>query len=190
MAGIVIQPPGWPAPKGYSNGILFTAGELLTVAGQIGWDTTGKLVGSDFVRQFEQALDNVLAVVKAGGGRPDNIVSMRVYVTDKREYVSRQRELAAVWRERFGRYYPAMSLLQVGALLEEGAKVEIEAVAGLPPRPGSSSTQDADEMEFDPPTTTVSTTAPDVGGEDFDPPTKTVPAVDISDKGDNDEEDE
>lgn len=193
MAGFVIQPPGWPAPKGYSNGILTSAGELLTVAGQVGWDANGRFVSDDFARQFEQALKNVLAVVKAAGGKPENVVSMRLYVVDKREYRSRQRELAAVWREHFGKYYPAMSLVQVVALLEDAAKVEIEALAVLPPRTSETIADGDDdhtaatsavpiEQDFDPPTKTIEA----VGDDDFDPPTATLPAVEKP-KDDDDE---
>lgn len=167
MAGITIQPPGWPPPRGYSNGILSACAEILAVAGQIGWDTSGRIVGSSFVRQFEQALDNVLTVVRAGGGTAGNIVQMRIYVVDKREYASHQREIGAVWQQKMGRYYPAISLVQVAALLEDEAKVEIEAVAALPPR-GRDMPVPEDESS----------------GE-FDPPTKTVPAVGL---GKDDEE--
>jgi enamine deaminase RidA (YjgF/YER057c/UK114 family) len=104
-------------------------GEWLFVAGQVGWNREGRLVSSDFVEQFAQALDNVLDVVWAAGGRPESVARMTVYVTDKREYQTRTKAVGEAWRRRMGRHYPAMALLEVRSLLEEGAKVEIEAVA-------------------------------------------------------------
>lgn len=129
-----IEPQGWKQPRGYANGVLVSgAGQLLFVAGQIAWNETQQLVGAgDLARQFDQALANVLAVVAAAGGKPDHVVRMTVYVTDKRAYLAQTSAIGAAWRTRMGRHYPAMSLVQVADLLEEGALVEIEATAALP----------------------------------------------------------
>jgi len=128
----VILPPEWPRPKGYANGILAAPGRLLFVAGQIGWDTQEKLVSSEFLAQFVQALDNVLAVVRAAGGAPAHVARLTVYVTDKQAYIAQARAIGAAYRERFQGHYAAMSLLQVADLLEPGAQVEIEATAVIP----------------------------------------------------------
>ena len=107
-------------------------GELLAVAGMIGWDTQERLVSAEFVPQFRQALENVLAVVQAAGGGPEHLLSLTIYVTDKREYIAALTELGQVYRAVLGRHYPAMALVQVAALLEDAAKVEIQALAALP----------------------------------------------------------
>ena len=128
----VINPPTLGRPSGYANGVLTPPGvRVLFVAGQIGWDERQRLVSADFAAQFERALRNVLAVVAEAGGAPGSIGRMTVYVTDKREYLARRAELGAAWRELLGRHYPAMTLVEVKALLEDGAKVEIEATAVL-----------------------------------------------------------
>ena len=107
-------------------------GELLAVAGMIGWDTQERLVSAEFVPQFRQALENVLAVVQAAGGGPEHLLSLTIYVTDKREYAAALSEVGQVYRAVLGRHYPAMALVQVAALLEDAAKVEIQALAALP----------------------------------------------------------
>lgn len=129
-----VQPEGWKAPRGYSNGVLVTgAGRLLFVAGQIAWDAEQRLVGAgDFVAQFRQALANVGAVVLAAGGAPEHVVRLTLYVTDKRLYQAHQKELGQAYRDVLGRHFPAMALIVVAGLLEEGALVEIEATAALP----------------------------------------------------------
>ena len=128
----VINPPTLGRPSGYANGVLTPPGvRVLFVAGQIGWDERQRLVSEDFVAQFDRALRNVLAVVAEAGGAPGSIGRMTVYVTDKREYLARRAEIGAAWREHLGRHYPAMTLVEVKALLEDGAKVEIEATAVL-----------------------------------------------------------
>lgn len=129
-----VHPEGWEPPSGYSNGILVPAGaRLVFVAGQIAWDADQVLVGrGDFVAQFRQALANVLAVVHAAGGAPDDLVSLTVYVTDKQAYLARTREIGLAWRELVGRHYPAMALVQVVRLVEPRARVEIEATAVVP----------------------------------------------------------
>jgi enamine deaminase RidA (YjgF/YER057c/UK114 family) len=128
-----IQPAGWKPSKGYSNGITVSgAGSLLFVAGQIAWDAQQKLVGvDDFAAQFAQSLRNVVAVVKTAGGEPQHIVRMTIYVTSKRQYLSATSAIGAAWREIIGKHYPAMTLVEVADLLEDGALVEIEATAVL-----------------------------------------------------------
>jgi enamine deaminase RidA (YjgF/YER057c/UK114 family) len=125
--------PGWPTPKGYSNGRIGT-GRVLEVGGQIGWTTEMQFPARDtaearFVAQFAQTLDNVISVVRAAGGDVTDIATMTAYVTDMAVYRSARKELAAVWRERLGKHFPAMALVAVTALFEPEAVVEIQAVA-------------------------------------------------------------
>jgi enamine deaminase RidA (YjgF/YER057c/UK114 family) len=129
-----VEPKGWWPPRGYANGILVSgAGRLLFVAGQIAWDAEQRLVGEgDFAAQFRQALENVAAVVRAAGGAPEHVVRLTIYVADRRSYQALQREVGAAYREVFGRHFPAMALVEIQALLEPGALVEIEATAALP----------------------------------------------------------
>mgnify|MGYP001185402289 FL=1 len=130
----IILPEGWRRPRGYSNGVLAPAGSrALHVAGQIAWDAEETLVGpGDFAAQFAQALDNVVTVVRAAGGEPAHVATMTVYVTDKRQYLDALPAVGAAWTSRCGKHYPAMALVEVADLLEEGALVEISAVAYLP----------------------------------------------------------
>lgn len=118
----------WPKPRGYANGRI-GQGAVLHVAGQIGWDEKGTFGEGSLGPQFAKALDNVIAVVKAAGGVPEDIAAMTVYVTDVDEYRKSQAILAPIWRERLGRHYPAMALVAVSALVEPAAVVEIQAVA-------------------------------------------------------------
>ena len=127
----LVNPPALGVPIGYSNGVVSESARMLFIAGQVGWDKDHRIVGAEFLAQFEQALDNFLAVVQQAGGRAESVVQMRVYVTDKREYLAKLKEIGVVWKARMGRHYPAMALLEVKALLEEGAKVEIEGTAAL-----------------------------------------------------------
>jgi enamine deaminase RidA (YjgF/YER057c/UK114 family) len=130
---IIINPESLGRPRGYANGVLAEAGgRLLFVAGQIGWDENQRLVGEDFVEQFARALANALAVVREAGGSPERIARLTVYVTDRREYRERAGEIGGRWRALMGRHFPAMTLVEVKSLLEDGAKVEIEATAVLP----------------------------------------------------------
>jgi enamine deaminase RidA (YjgF/YER057c/UK114 family) len=125
----IIQPAGWPRPSGYAEGVS-ASGRIVFVAGQVGWDpATRELAGSDFAAQSRRALENVLAVLRAAGAWPSDVTRMTWYITDRTAYTGARAELAAAWRELFGRHYPAMSVVQVAALLEEGALVEIEATA-------------------------------------------------------------
>lgn len=127
----IVQPDGWPRPKGYSNGVL-ARGALLFVAGQVGWNEREEFESDDFVAQAEQALKNILAVVAEAGGKPDHITRMTWYVTDKREYLDRLAQVGAAYRKLVGRTFPAMSLVEVKGLVEVGAKLEIEATAVIP----------------------------------------------------------
>ncbi len=123
----VLQPAGWPAPRGYSNGIAGT-GRVVTVGGMIGWDENGRYP-EGFVAQAAQALRNILAVVREAGGGPEHIARMTWYVVDIEEYRSALPALGAAYRETLGRWYPAMTLVQVSALVERQARLEIEATA-------------------------------------------------------------
>jgi enamine deaminase RidA (YjgF/YER057c/UK114 family) len=123
--------PGWPMPRGYTNGMV-GAGRALHVAGQIGWEPDGTWVHQDLVGQLGRALDHVLAIVAAAGGGPEHIASMTVYVTDVVAYRASLRPIGQAWRERMGASYPAMALVAVTALVEPRAQVEIQAVAYLP----------------------------------------------------------
>lgn len=127
-----IEVPGWKRPSGYSNGVA-ARGELLFVAGQVAWDENERMVSPDFVPQFARALENVKAILDAAGARPEHLVRVTVYVTDVREYAAATRAVGAEWRRVLGKVFPAMTLVQVAALLEEGAKVEVEATAVIPP---------------------------------------------------------
>jgi enamine deaminase RidA (YjgF/YER057c/UK114 family) len=120
--------PGWPKPIGYANGRVAN-GRVLHVGGQIGWTPDGKFLVKDLVGQFAQALDNMLAVVKAAGGDASSIAAMTVYVTNMDDYRASRKELGRIWRERLGTHYPAMALVAVAALFEREAVVEIQAVA-------------------------------------------------------------
>jgi enamine deaminase RidA (YjgF/YER057c/UK114 family) len=127
----VILPPGWPRPKGYSNGVA-ASGRMLFIAGMIGWDADGVFHSDDFAVQARQALQNVADVLKEAGGKPENIVRMTWYVTDRREYLAAGKEIGQAFREIIGSYNAAMTAVQVVALIEDRAKVEIEATAVIP----------------------------------------------------------
>lgn len=125
-----INPESLGSPRGYSNGVLVPAGgRLLFIAGQIAWNSEQRIVGPDFVEQFQQALANLLAVVREAGGTPEQVARIVVYVTDKTEYAARTREIGQRWRELMGRHFPTMALVEVKGLLEPEAKVEIEGIA-------------------------------------------------------------
>ncbi len=126
-----IRPAGWPRPSGYANGVL-AKGRFLAISGQIGWNERGELVAGDFLEQTRQALRNVVAVLRAAGGQPEHLVRLTWYVVDKNEYRAALSALGRAYREIVGEHYPAMTLVQVAGLLEEGARVEIEATAVLP----------------------------------------------------------
>jgi enamine deaminase RidA (YjgF/YER057c/UK114 family) len=130
----VVLPPGWSRPRGYSNGLRVPAGrDLLFVAGQIGWDEAGRLVGSGFIEQFERALRNCVTVVEAAGGSAADIVRLTLFCADRLEYSGQLAAVGEAYRRVMGGHYPSMSLIEVAALLEEGARIEIEATAALAP---------------------------------------------------------
>ena len=127
----ILQPPGWVQPKGYSNGIA-AKGRMVFVSGMIGWDEQGQFHADDFAGQARQALHNIVAVLKEGGALPEHIVRMTWYVVDKKEYVAAAKEIGAAYRGIIGRHYPAMTAVQVTALIEDRARVEIEVTAVVP----------------------------------------------------------
>lgn len=127
----ILQPDGWAAPKGYSNGIS-ADGRLVFVAGQVGWNAQGEFETDDLVAQTRQALQNVVAVLGAGDAGPRHLVQLTWYVTDRREYAARAKEIGVVYREVLGHVWPAMALVEVSALLEDRAKVEVQAIAVVP----------------------------------------------------------
>lgn len=127
----ILQPPGWAAPRGYANGVV-APGTPVYVAGQIGWNARGEWESDDLVDQVRQALLNVRAVLAEAGAKPEHIARMTWYLVDKREYLARAREIGAAYRETIGHFAIAMSAVQVAALVEDRAKVEIEVTAVLP----------------------------------------------------------
>jgi enamine deaminase RidA (YjgF/YER057c/UK114 family) len=130
----LINPGSLGSPRGFSNGVLTDAGgRLLFIAGQIAWDEDQKIVSEDFVEQFDRALANVVAVITEAGGRPDQIARMVIYVTNKVEYLAQQQGVGQRYRAHMGKHFPAMVLVEVKSLLEDRAKVEIEAMAVLNP---------------------------------------------------------
>jgi enamine deaminase RidA (YjgF/YER057c/UK114 family) len=133
MAFTPINPDSLGTPSGYSHGLVADVqGKLLFIAGQIAWDETQKIVSDDFVEQFDRALANVVTVLSAAGGKPEHIVRLVIYVTNKIEYRERTREVGERYRKHLGKHFPAMVLVQVAGLLDDAAKVEIEGIAVLP----------------------------------------------------------
>ena len=126
----VLQPGGWPAPKGYANGMA-ADGRLVVTGGVIGWDHQGRLPAG-FVAQVRQTLSNISAILAEGGARPEHLVRLTWYVVDMEEYLANLKTLGQVYRDIFGAHYPAMALVQVVRLVEEAARVEIEATAVVP----------------------------------------------------------
>jgi len=127
----VLQPPGWPRPKGYSNGMA-ARGRLIVTGGVVGWDETETFVSSDLAGQFAQTLRNIVAILACDGAGPQNIARMTCYVTSIDEYLASAKEIGAAWKEIIGKHYPAMALVEVVRLVERAAKVEIEATAVVP----------------------------------------------------------
>ncbi|WP_298018653.1 RidA family protein [uncultured Castellaniella sp.] len=127
----VLLPPGWPRPKGYANGVT-VRGRQIFVAGMIGWDAHGVFHADDMAGQVRQALQNIVEVLAEGGAKPEHIVRMTWYVTDKREYVAAYPEIGKAFRELIGSFNAAMTAVQVAALIEDRAKVEIEVTAVIP----------------------------------------------------------
>ena len=128
MSKTIVNPRDWERPRGYSNGWLLGDGTLY-VAGQIGWNKAMRFEATDFTAQVRQALENVITVVRSAGGSPSDVVRLTWYITDKRSYLSNQRDLGTIYREIFGKHFPAMSVVVVQELIEDDAKVEIEATA-------------------------------------------------------------
>jgi len=128
----ILQPPGWAKPKGYSNGIAVTGGTTVFIAGQIAFNSQNIIDEKTFAGQFRQTLKNTLAVLAESGGKPEHIVRMTWYITDKKEYLGAIKEVGAAYRELIGRHYPTMAVVQVVALMEDEAKVEIETTAVIP----------------------------------------------------------
>lgn len=126
-----LLPPGWPRPKGYANGIA-ASGRTICTAGVIGWDAHERIVSDDLAGQFAQVLRNTIAILAEGGAAPEHIVRMTCYVTDRDAYVASLAEIGAAWRDIIGKNYPAMAVVAVAALVEHGAKVEIETTAVVP----------------------------------------------------------
>lgn len=127
-----LQPPDWPRAKGYSNGVA-ARGKLVFVAGEIGWDpVTEKIEAEDFPGQFRQALKNIVAILDQAGAKPEHIVRMTWFITDKQEYLSALKDVGAAYREVIGKHFPVMAVVEVKGLMEPGAKVEIETTAVIP----------------------------------------------------------
>lgn len=122
----LLLPDGWPRPRGYSNGVAVNPGRQIYVAGMVGWDEQNEFQTDDLVEQLRQVLINTRAVMEAGGASPEHMVRMTWYITDKKEYCARLREIGAAYRDIMGRNYPAMACVQVIALIEDRAKIEIE----------------------------------------------------------------
>lgn len=135
MSRTLLQPPGWAEPRGYANGISVSVApgsRLLFVGGQIGWNAEQRFESDDFIAQCRQTLLNVRAVLQADGAGPEHMVRMTWYITDRQTYLDRLRELGTVYREVMGKHFPAMSCVEVKALMEARAQVEIEVTAVLP----------------------------------------------------------
>ena len=127
----VLLPPGWPRPKGYANGVA-VSGRQIYVAGMIGWDAHGQFHTDDLAGQARQAMQNIVEVLAAGGAKPEHIVRMTWYITDKKEYLAQQAEIGKAYRELIGSFSVSMTAVQVAALIEDRAKVEIEVTAVVP----------------------------------------------------------
>jgi enamine deaminase RidA (YjgF/YER057c/UK114 family) len=129
----ILQPAGWVRPRGYSHAMV-ASGRLVFISGQVGWDEHGRFQTTDFVQQARQALQNIVTLLAEAGGRPEHIVRLTWYVIDRQEYQAASKELGSVYRVLMGQHYPAMTAVQVSALMEEQARVEIEATAVIPER--------------------------------------------------------
>ena len=132
MAHTTILPDGWPIPKGYSNGILAQQGRILFIAGQVGWDSGEKFLSDKLVLQFEQALKNIITILKKAGGKPEHICRMTCFCKDREQYLQSRKELGKIWKELMGDHYPCMSMIFVVDLLDHPAVIEIEATAIIP----------------------------------------------------------
>ena len=128
MSHQILQPEGWPRPKGYANGVA-ASGRMVFTAGVVGWTANEDFECNDLAGQFRQALLNTKAILAEGGAEPADIVRMTCYVTDKREYLDQASDIGAAWREVLGKVFPCMALVEVSALVEDAAKIEIETTA-------------------------------------------------------------
>jgi enamine deaminase RidA (YjgF/YER057c/UK114 family) len=126
-----LQPPGWARPRGFANGVA-ASGTLVFIAGQVGWTGQGEWRERSFAGQFRQALENIVAVLREANGRPEHIVRLTWYVLDKKEYLAALKEVGAAYRELMGNHYPTMAVVQVSGLVEDQARLEIEATAVIP----------------------------------------------------------
>jgi enamine deaminase RidA (YjgF/YER057c/UK114 family) len=131
MDRAILQPPGWPRPKGYANGIA-VSGRMIFTAGVIGWNAEERFDAQDLAGQFRQALINIRAILAEGGAAPEHIVRMTCYVTDRKDYSASQAEIGAAWREVLGKVFPCMAVVEVSGLVEDAARVEIEVTAVVP----------------------------------------------------------
>ena len=127
----ILQPPDWVKPLGYANGIA-TSGRQVFIAGQVGWNAQQQFESDDFASQAEQTLKNIVTILTEAGGAPEHIVRLTWYVTDKQEYLDNLKEVGRCYRQVMGKHFPAMSLVQIAGLVEDGAKLEIEATAVIP----------------------------------------------------------
>lgn len=127
----ILQPDGWMRPRGYSNGIV-ASGRLVFISGQIGWDEQCRFQTTDFVAQVRQALRNILTILAEADGKPEHITRLTWYIVDKREYLAWSKDLGPIYQEFMGDHYPAMTVVEVAGLLEDQARVEIEATAVIP----------------------------------------------------------
>jgi enamine deaminase RidA (YjgF/YER057c/UK114 family) len=128
----ILNPPGWPRPKGYSNGVK-ASGRFVFVAGMVGWNANEEFESDDFTDQFRQALINTVAVLRAGGASPEDVCRMTMYFVDKQEYLDNLKGVGSAWREVMGKTYPTMAAVQVVALMEDRARLEIETTAVIAP---------------------------------------------------------
>lgn len=127
----ILQPPGWQRPRGFSNGVM-ARGKLVFTGGQIGWDNQCRFPSLDLAEQVRQTLSNILAILAVAGAGPEHVVRLTWYITDKREYLARSKEIGTAYRAVMGNHYPAMAVVQVAELVEDAARVEIEATAVIP----------------------------------------------------------
>ncbi len=132
MTRRTLQPPGWPRPKGYANGISAT-GRMVFVAGVIGWNSAEVFEHDDFAGQTRQALENIVAILKEGDAGPEHIARMTWYVGDRQEYLNSLKEIGEVYKDVIGKHYPVMTAIEVSGFVEDGAKLEIEVTAVVPP---------------------------------------------------------
>jgi enamine deaminase RidA (YjgF/YER057c/UK114 family) len=128
----ILSPPGWAPATGYANGIAVAPGRIVFIAGQVGWDAQQKFHSAEIAPQFDQALQNVLAVLAAAGGRPEHVCRITAFCCDKPAYLAARPQLGAIWKRLMGRHYPCMSMIFVSDLLDSPGKIELEATAVVP----------------------------------------------------------